>query len=383
VSQWQSASAAAKRLIARVKGAEKALSLAKPWPKLREFAPKVWDLSICTIHKPTEVATLGSRILDEGDIAWSFAFMNDWIVLQAPFDSISGAVSIGTSRFESISNPFFSEPDARVKERIEKSLFTLLDLRAFRSAVTGIDGAIDVYTQDLDRKVSSRRIELEKAFGEELAAVTRIRDSIKAAHATVASLKGSVDASHAEIEKVQASIDKMSADISSSTESLQSEIARRDQRRLARTAALDDLKVKRTAVDDSQQKLQAVALNCGGQSYETCADDAAKKDFDRRRYEANEAVIATRASMEKARELLKQLDGELQSDENAILELRGSIASLRQRLKDLQGSRETLEKNLTGLNGQLLAGEQKLVHLTELMEHLDSAVEVLGKVRPN
>jgi len=56
---------------------------------------------------------------------------------------------------------------------------------------------------------------------------------------------------------------------------------------------------------------------------------------------------------------------------------------LRQRLKDLQGSRETLEKNLTGLNGQLLAGEQKLVHLTELMEHLDSAVEVLGKVRPN
>lgn len=383
MSQWQSASTASKRLIARVEGAEKALSLAKPWPKLREFAPKVWKLRICAYSKPAEVAALASRILNEGDLAWNFAFLDDWILLQSAFDTSSGAPNTGTPSFESIVRPFFAEPAARVKERTEKSLFTLLELRSFRTAVTTASAAIDAYSQDLNDKAKARRNELEKAFDGELAAVTRIREAFISEQAGVANLKSAVETAVAEKAKVQASIDSTSSDISTSTASLLSKTAQRDQRRQARAAAQADLTAKRAGVDEAQAKLQAVALNCGGQSYQTCTDVSAKKDFDKRRYESNKAVAAARSAMGRAQAVLKQMEGELLADDKAILELRGNIASMRTRLKELQVARETLEKNLTELGEKLQAAEDRLLKLTGLASKLDGAVVALGKVRPS
>ena len=107
LTQWQLATAAANRLASRTQGAEKALSLATPWPKLKEFAPDVWKLEICAHSKPAEVKALDDRIQNQSDIAWYFAFMDDWLVLQGAFDSNSGKDTTGTSRFESIARPFF------------------------------------------------------------------------------------------------------------------------------------------------------------------------------------------------------------------------------------------------------------------------------------
>ncbi|MEO3714118.1 hypothetical protein [Roseateles flavus] len=384
VSQWQSASAASKRIIAKVEGAEKSLSLAKPWPELREFAPMVWDLRICTHSKPAEVADLASRIANKDDLAWNFAFLDDWIVLQSAFNATSGApAGTGTSSFETILRPFFAEPATRVKERTEKSLFTLLELRTFRSAVTTASTAIDSYSQDLNGKAKARRDELEKAISNELAAVTRIREVFSSEVAAVAKLKSAVEATVAEKGKVQASINSTNSEISSNTSSLQSRTSQRDQHRQARSSAQAALTSKRTAVDEAQAMLQSVELHCGDKPYDVCPDQAAKKDYDKRRYEANKAVAVARSALVKAQADLQQADGDLLVDDKAILELRGNIASMRTRLKALQVARESVEKNLVELGEKLQAGEVGLSTLTGLSAKLDEAVVALGKARPS
>jgi hypothetical protein len=383
VSKWQSAGAAAKRLAARTEGAEEVLSLARPWPTLREFAPRVWRLSICSHGRPAEVASLDARMLDESDIAWNFAFWDDWVVLRDAFDPDSAATDFEPPRFESISNPFFAEPQARVKERMEKSLFTLLELREFRSAVIGVAGGIDTYSQYLIDQAAARRSELEQSLDEELATVTRIRDLFKAEQAEVMRLKDSAEAAAAEMARVQASIENFGAEISAGMSSLQRATATRDQRRTARKAALSDLTAARAAVDIAQERLQSVALSCAGQSYEACDDAAAKKDYDQRRYEANKAVASARTAVVTAQGNLRQTDSGLLANEKEILKIRESIAMLQQRLKDQQESRETQEKHLAECREQLQAGEEKLRQLTGPMSKLDGAVEALGKVRLN
>lgn len=382
VSQWQSAKVAAQRLRERVEGAEKSLSLAKPWPKLQDFAPLVWNLAICQHNNPAEVSALDVRIADKDDIAWNFAFARDWVDLQAPFDLKTSAKAKGLSNFDTIVLPFFAESEIVVKEREEKSLFTLLELHAFRTAVTETEEAIKSYTQHLESRVNERRKELELAFTEESNAIARIRDLLREQNAAVARLRTGVEAAATERAKLQASIEKLRVEIASNTSSLQGTTLKRDQKRVDRVAANTEATVRRTAVDDALQKLQAVMLNCGGQSYDMCSDAAAKNDFDRRRYEANQVVVTAKTALWQAQTMLTKIDGELLSDEKTILALRGKIADMNLQHDTLRSTRDTQDKNLIQIRAKLQVQEAEMVSLSERLANLHKAVDELSKVRP-
>lgn len=238
------------------------------------------------------------------------------------------------------------------------------------------------YTQDLESRVNERRKELEVAFIGELNAIERIRDSLKVQDAAVASFKTEVETAIAERAKVQAFVDKFRVDIISDTSNLKSATFKHDQKRVARSTALTEATERRGAVDDALQKLQAIILNCGGETYDTCSDAAAKKDFDRRRYEANQVVAAARTTLTKAQTMLTKIDGELLSDEKAILDLRTKIAAMILEHNTLRSTRNEQDKNLAQLRARLQVREAEMLSLSGQFAKLDKAVEELSKVRP-
>lgn len=383
VTRWDTAKAAAHRLSVRMDLAEVALSLATPWPKLREFAPQAWNLAICQHSKPTEVAALANRIATKGDIAWTFAFAADYAELQAPFEAKVAIPGAAAPSFEMNASPFFSEAADVASEREDKSLYTLLEIREFRAAVKGLSEGVDGYVVDLVDRASKRRGELVSSFVTELAEIERVRSLGVAERAAVALLKGEVEAALVERSKLQESIDKLRAEISSSAASLRGATTRRDQRRLDRAAAQNEVEARRAAVDSASQQLQAVTLNCGGQPYESCNDAAAKKDFDRRRYEANQVVGAARAALTKAQATLLTINGDLVGDQRAILDLRARIGEMNNEYNALRGTRDVHDKALAQLRATLQAREAQLAGIAGQVSTLDKAAEEMVKVRPS
>lgn len=382
IGPWGTATAAGKRLVARMDSVDKSLLLSKPWPTVQEFAPKIWDLQICNHSKASEVAELGKRIESGNDTAWGFAFWSDWVMLQEAFSPTSKPVfGPPTPGFESLGAPFFVESDAVVRERTQKSLFTLLDVRAFRGAVSEVGAKVETFAQKLNGQVNSRRNELDIAVKAESDVEVLIRGLFHKRQEEVAIMKAGVESVSAEKLAAQTSITKTRAEIAAAASSLQNKTTRRNQLRASRTAAATDLGSKRKKVDEAQQKLESVVLNCGGQSYEACTNASAKKDFDRRRYEANQAIAVARATHAKAQDAMLKIDADLLAAEKAVLDLRTSVATLNRNLGVAQTSFDDLDKNVTRLNAELQVQQAALLTSTALMVTLNGALEGLRKAR--
>lgn len=380
VDRWQMAGRAAKRLVERVEAAEKSLSLATPWPRLREFAPHAWSLAICKSRKPADVAALAARIATRGDIAWTFAFADDWAQVQAPFDSMGETPA--PMSFDMIAAPFFSEATEVAHGREDKSLATLLEIRAFRSAAHGVGGRIDTHVLDLDTKVGQRRSEILVSFVAEMSGIERVRSLARAEHAAVENLKQEVVSAVKERAKLQGAIEKVRADIVAQTASLNGATSRRDQRRQFRASAQKEVDAVRSVVEEEIAKLEAIRLNCGGQTYETCTDVAAKKDFDRRRYEANQRVGSARAKLANVQAALVKVNEALLADESAIFDLRSRIGEKNVEHNSLRGALEAQDKALVHLRATLQVRDAQVAALAELVSKLDEAVEEMTKVRP-
>jgi len=257
----------------------------------------------------------------------------------------------------------------------------LLDVRSFRSAVSEVGVRVETFAQDLVGNVNLRRNELDTAFKVESDAVVRIRGLLQTNQDAVATLKAGVESASAEKLKAQSSIAKTRADIAGNTSSLQSGTVRRDHLRASRAAAVTDLASKRAKVDEAQEKLEGVVLNCGGQSYETCNNASAKKDFDRRRYEANQVIVVARTAQQKAQSSMLKIDTDLLAAEKVILDLRLSIATLNQNLGGLQQNYDALDKDVTRRRAELQVRQAALQASAALMAQLDGAAEALGRAR--
>jgi hypothetical protein len=381
---WEAASSASQRLVRRSMGAERFLSLAKPWPSLTEFAPKVWDMQVCNRTQKVLSNQLEKRLQVETDIAWSFAFHDDWVVFRKPFFSTS-AIPIADdkdSAFVALGRPFLVETKMRVAERSNKTLFTLSDVKAFRDAVEKAAASIAPVLADRRTQTAARRTELRSAFDREKAAVVALQADVETRQRAGAAAKEAIMTTTASRTVTVNKIGEVNSAISDTTTSIASLSTERDKRAASRDEARTTAQVAADRVRSAQQALDTVVLNCNGLSYEGCQHQAAKLEYDRLRYKALQTLAAARQVYLQAAEKLQEFVDAVLALETAVFAKRTSLAGLKAELAKLHRAKDDTDVLLATQKANASKLQAEIDPLLLGMEALQTAAERLEALRP-
>ena len=381
--EWETASNAALILIKKASDAGIALALARPWPTMREFMPEVWGLYVCKRNNPAVVARLVQRLADEKDDAWSFAFYEEWVRFQKPFGTASTLTNDASGPvFASIASPFFAQAADTVKIRSDKTLFTAIDVRAFKAAVEKQSAALVAYVNDRHAQLKAHRIILVHSIDQEKQLATAISTVVTSRQEVVEATRVSIASTTAAKAKTSAPIAALEATVAGGASVLAARTVERDQRRTASEAAADKERAHHVEVDAAQRKLDAIVLDCGSVTYDSCKDANARREYDRQRYAANAALAVLRNAQAALAEKSSASIALLFASESAILAQRGIMAQQRQELAALINARDQFDLALDRLTVQLQQQEDEMLPLALGMAGLAGVVQGLDAVRP-
>jgi len=381
---WEAAALASQRLVQRALGAEKALSLASPWPNLAEFAPKTWGMRVCDRTKKPLMEQLEKRMRTETDIAWSFAFFDDWLSFRKPFLSSPGTPTADNmkSAFDELARPFFVEFVDRVSERSDKTLFTLADVRAFRDAVGKTGAVIGPYASDRKARLTVRRTELLLSFDQEKTAVAQTQAAVDVRQEALSAAKTTVSSAVAQRAAMVDTIGGSNASIATATKDIADMSLKRDKLKESSDEAKAVVKTRADRVAEAQVALESIPLNCGGLPYESCKNEAAKLEYDKLRYKAQQVVAAARSAYLLAVDKSLQLADEVLAAEDAVFAKRTALAGFKSELAKLIKSREELDVLLVTLKSNADTLQAELGPLIASMTALKEAASKLEALRP-
>lgn len=382
-ASWESASVASQRLIRRAIGAGMALSLARPWPTIGEFAPKVWRIRVCERLKPDVVAQLDKRIQSEGsDDAWNFAFYEDLVALLKPFNVDQLPPDSKNAAFESIASPFFAEPADRVKTRSDKTLPTSYDVRAFKDAVEKTGKSLAPYLIDRQTRSKARRDELLGSYDVETANISGLREGLKSRADALSAIKERINSAMALQSTTASDITKIIAFISDETKALATLNLDRERLKTDRAIIASEVNVKRTEMIAAQRALDAIILNCGGISYENCKDANLRREYDRLRYLANVALSSARRAYTDVIGKSVQSTQKILTMETSIDQRRATLALKKEELVSHRKSLDDINASVATLGTQAREKEANVLSLANSMSKLDGAIVSLELLRP-
>jgi chromosome segregation ATPase len=100
--------------------------------------------------------------------------------------------------------------------------------------------------------------------------------------------------------------------------------------------ALGELQNREVSVRDTvgrlEKELQSIRISCGANTYETCPDEAAKRDYNRILFETNEALREARRARQALLDERKKLRNQRSSLSSEVLKLRLEAMTMRQAL---------------------------------------------------
>ena len=366
---WADTLKVGQRLDSRAAGLDEVLSAAATWPAIETFARATWDLVTCNIREADYVAELKRRIeTKELTSVWSFAFGEDWVAFARTFGSS------GLDRFESLSLPFFVEDSEVAAERQERTLFTQRDVREFRMGVADLVGEIELMVAERRAQQSASIKAMRTAFAAELAYVPTLHAALDARAEPLGAKKDELDQATLDRDRLAADIDRQQASIAEADRQLAvlreaSRSARANHER-ARAATVK----ARERRDAAQAQLEAIVLDCDGADYASCPDQAAKLDYDRRRYEAQEVLsVARQEFMERLTQEIDYLEA-VGEAERQVVDQEAAASDLRTALGDMLARVGGTEELVSRLESEWRQMEAEILPLRSAMSDLDQAV---------
>jgi chromosome segregation ATPase len=205
-------------------------------------------------------------------------------------------------------------------------------------------------------------------------AINKLRDQFVQQQSEVAAIGVEVDERAVELSGAQAALqeaiasrdqlvkDARAAELAANDAETTLDGLRADEQRLRilRDSLRTDLETKREAVDAARVVLDGVALACGGATYATCTDVAAKLDYDRRRYDANKALVLAREAYQKssdasmdAADQLFQISPKIGEAQEALFEARRSRESIKAAARTAETLIAEREKVIRGIEASV------------------------------
>ena len=178
---------------------------------------------------------------------------------------------------------------------------SLTAVRAFYVTMNGGVGTVAATTTRFAAGRKSLAV-ADRAAAQELSRQLAVEnDDLVAWRTALDTLKAEIDALNATIATEEQQLTAATSAQTTATARLDAgnqAVAQVDQSIASAEASLVTLDAE---LAQAQAAEQAVTLNCGGASVETCTDASAKLDFERRRYEARQTVMACRQKRLDAR----------------------------------------------------------------------------------